>query len=921
MNNKNNTRILLGAIAALGLSAPSAFAVAYTLAPGGTQDWNTAATWSPSTGTPGGAAGDTATLSGNFTGVNQVVNISTTLANGLTTLTLGDTSVTPGSTTIGTSGGSLSLNAATINSNGTVGAVNTITAPISQTGGITVGAAVANTNNLTISGKITPAGVAASRAIENSGMKTVTLGDIDITSGSTAGVILTVRAGTTAAGTIGSNLILNGTIADGGTVSGAMIFGARSGNLTAGTSSIQFNGNNTYTGATTLGIQANVHTVYKINTDQAFGGNASALLTIGAGSANNILEAVGSDRTITKSTTTINRQISFQGNNSLSFAATTIKMSNGPSGGLSFINNNISASGKTVTLGSVGSNLYFNDTNTTDLYRLRDVAGAGTTIINSSMSDNSGTVDAASRMVLAQAGTGTLVLTGNNTYQGGTRISGTGSVQLGNGGTTGSIAPANGLAAVVNGTAAGTLVLNRTDAYSSALTANGPIGITQKGNGGSVTLSNTQFNSGNNIIGDGTNPSTLIVNGASVAQASTTGATITNSANGQLAINTVTLTAGTTANLKVGQPVYITGNASSVAYVDSITSSTTFKVGGLQASSSVGPLATATGVSLTFGAGSALGTGTTTVNAGSTLGGSGTVAGAVTLNSATIGNSGNTLTLSSSLTTNGSSNVGTGSTVNTSGITVASGTFTVNGTLGGSTVINGGTVVAANNNAFSGSVTINAGGKLSIGTGVTIGNAITLAGGTLALAGGTYAPVLGAASSYSSVIPLTSSFAGGKPDTTASLIGGTTGGSRTVSTSFSDTSTASNDNLRFSDVLSLSGTGGDIFVLQVSVSGVSDNTWIGWLYNGSWVNAVNGNVGSVGSSALSAYAGSFASSGATASADYLGSYGYDSAGGTVWAVIDHNSDFAAIPEPSACAALAGLGILGLAAYRRRRSRA
>jgi hypothetical protein len=196
-----------------------------------------------------------------------------------------------------------------------------------------------------------------------------------------------------------------------------------------------------------------------------------------------------------------------------------------------------------------------------------------------------------------------------------------------------------------------------------------------------------------------------------------------------------------------------------------------------------------------------------------------------------------------------------------------------------------------------------------------------LAGGTLALAGGTYAPVLGAASSYSSVIPLTSSFAGGKPDTTASLIGGTTGGSRTVSTSFSDTSTASNDNLRFSDVLSLSGTGGDIFVLQVSVSGVSDNTWIGWLYNGSWVNAVNGNVGSVGSSALSAYAGSFASSGATASADYLGSYGYDSAGGTVWAVIDHNSDFAAIPEPSACAALAGLGILGLAAYRRRRSRA
>src|ERR1700730_8367116 len=47
-------------------------------------------------------------------------------------------------------------------------------------------------------------------------------------------------------------------------------------------------------------------------------------------------------------------------------------------------------------------------------------------------------VDGTSALRLAKIGTGTLTLTGNNTYSGGTRISG-GFLQIGNGGTTGSI--------------------------------------------------------------------------------------------------------------------------------------------------------------------------------------------------------------------------------------------------------------------------------------------------------------------------------------------------------------------------------------------------------------------------------------------------------------------------------------------------
>ncbi|GGA15258.1 autotransporter outer membrane beta-barrel domain-containing protein [Dyella caseinilytica] len=93
-----------------------------------------------------------------------------------------------------------------------------------------------------------------------------------------------------------------------------------------------------------------------------------------------------------------------------------------------------------------------------------------------------------------QIGTGTTVLAGDNTYTGGTTIS-SGSLRLGNGGTSGSV-----VGDIVNN---GTLEFNRADDFSVANAISGSGGLTQLGSG-TLSLEGDQTYTGTTLVQNGT---------------------------------------------------------------------------------------------------------------------------------------------------------------------------------------------------------------------------------------------------------------------------------------------------------------------------------------------------------------------------------------------------------------------------------
>jgi outer membrane autotransporter protein len=168
-------------------------------------------------------------------------------------------------------------------------------------------------------------------------------------------------------------------------------------------------------------------------------------------------------------------------------------------------------------------------------------------------------------LALTKIGTGTFTLTGTNTYTGGTTIS-AGTLQLGNGGTAGSIA-----GDVVDN---GTLAFNRSDSVTFGGVISGTGDVVKLGTG-TLILPNTNTYTGNTLINSGT----LIVNG-SIAS----GQTLINSGGslgGHGTIGGNLVNAGTVAQINSPGTLTVLGN-----YTQSSSGILRIGVGGLAAGQS-----------------------------------------------------------------------------------------------------------------------------------------------------------------------------------------------------------------------------------------------------------------------------------------------------------------------------------------------
>ena len=368
------------------------------------------------------------------------------------------------------------------------------------------------------------------------------------------------------------------------------------------------------------------------------------------------------------------------------------------SAGLSLSNN--------VTLGDATSRVTL-DSTTTNLVVSGVISGAGS---------------------VGVSGSRTITLTGNNTYTGDTTIT-TGTLQIGNGGTTGSVA-----GNIVNN---GTLAFNRSDTVTYAGNIGGTGSLVQAGTG-TLTISGNAAYAGSTTVNAGTlalvgagslaASSGVVNNGAFDISGTTSGATVNAlTGTGTVALGDKTLTLANAAGIFSGAiggtgGLTVAGGTQTLSGVNAFTGATTINAGAL-ALSGAGTVAASSGV----------------VNNG-TFDISGTSSGA-TINALT--GTGTVALGSRTLALANASGIFSGAIGGAGGLTLNGGTQTLSGvnTYTGATTINAGTLVlsGANSIAASNGVTLAAeGAALDVVAGnQTVTHLSGVAGSRLTLGAGT----------------------------------------------------------------------------------------------------------------------------------------------------------------------------------------
>ena len=534
---------------------------------------------------------------------------------------------------------------------------------------------------------------------------------------------------------------------------------------------------------------------------------------------------------------------------------------------------------------------------------------------------------------LTKTGIGTLTLRGNSTYEGDTTIA-VGILNLGitqNGTISGPMGTAGTIALT-----GGTLQysgFNRFD-YSSRFSTAAGQSYDVDTNGQNVTWATAMTSTDGTLTKSGLGTLTLTAPSTYTGLTTVNAGTLAYGTDNALFTGAVTVKGGTlkldSYSDSVGDVTLTSGTIAGAATGSTLTSTTGFTV----SSGSVGvilagevPLTKIGDGTVTLGRANTY-TGTTTVSAGvlayatnNALG-----IGAVAVNGGTLKLSyfsdsvGEVSLISGEIA---GSFIG-GTLTSTDGFTVSSGSVST-GLAGDVTLTKtgSGTVTLAKANTYTGTTTINDGMLNVTGTLANNGSEKVFVRADAAGATTLIRRVLD--TGLPSYVGLGSAVVGGQLNTKADIVAGAASGAGDVSMAWRTRNDVPGGYSLISEILGLdgihvNGSGTDIYLLQMSyASGIwglpetdaiaEQSLYLATLDDCEWIRAVDGN-----SEGTAVWQGDMLVSSVAAGdlATELGWYGVDTTTHVAWAVVDHNSYFAVVPEPSAIILL-GIGVASLLA--------